>query len=273
MRKDIPGQGQGGRTCRLSFRLLEQWAESRVTFGKERQMNPAEVPASTLFSRDATGYDDLRRGLIPCFDDFYGTALTLIQQWRSVEDIDVLDIGAGTGLFSSMVLTLFPGAHLCLLDASAGMLKQARRRFRANSQVEYRLADMANADLGGPWDLVISALAIHHLHDEDKRSVYRRIQAALKPGGLFVNAEQVAGPTASADERYSRLWLEQIRQLGISPEQVAKARERMSQDKCATVGDQLLWLHEAGFADVDCSFKAWRFAVLSGRALSNRDGD
>jgi tRNA (cmo5U34)-methyltransferase len=228
-------------------------------------MSMTEAPASVLFSRDAAGYDDLRRRLVPCFDDFYGSALMLIRDCQIGPDIDVLDLGAGTGLFSTMVLAHCQVGRLCLLDGSAGMLEQSRARFLGIDRVEYRLADMVDANLGGPWDLVISALAIHHLSDEQKCDLYRRIHRALKPGGLFVNAEQVAGPNSIVDERYSRIWLEQIRQLGVSEQDIEKARERMSHDKCASLGSQLQWLRDAGFSDVDCSFKAWRFAVFSGR--------
>ncbi|BEQ14973.1 class I SAM-dependent methyltransferase [Desulfoferula mesophila] len=226
----------------------------------------AEVRASVLFSRDAREYDELRRLLVPCFDEFYGTALRLIQEWRGTSDIEVLDIGAGTGLFSAMVLGQGQVKRLCLLDGSAAMLERARCRFPKDDLVEYRIADMGQADLRGPWDLVISALAIHHLSDDGKRELYRRIRRVLKQGGLFVNAEQVAGPTLEADQRYERIWLEQIRQLGVSEEEVAKARQRMSYDQCAPVESQLQWLTQAGFSEVDCSFKAWRFAVISGLA-------
>ncbi len=230
-------------------------------------MADTEVAASRLFSRDANEYDNPRRRLIPRFDDFYGTALDLIDDWQTASDIDVLDIGAGTGLFSGMVLSGRSIGRLCLLDGSAAMLGQARSRFSGDGRVEYRVADMAGADLGGPWDLVISALAIHHLGDDEKQALYRRIRHALKPGGLFVNAEQVAGPNPAADARYGRLWLDQIRRLGASEAEIEGALQRMSHDRCAPVGIQLRWLEEAGFADVDCSFKAWRFAVFSGRAV------
>lgn len=229
-------------------------------------MNQPQVAASALFSRDAREYDDLRRQLIPCFDDFYGTALRLIEDMAFKDAIRVLDIGAGTGLFSSLILQRYPQAHLCLLDASTGMLEQARQRFAVHDRVEFRLADMVEADLGGPWDLIVSGLAIHHLHDEEKRSLYGRIRAALRAGGLFVNAEQVSGPEPRSDQRYAQIWLEGIRQLGAPEDEIAKALERQSYDRCATVGDQLQWLREAGFSDVDCSFKAWRFAVISGQA-------
>jgi hypothetical protein len=124
---------------------------------------------------------------------------------------------------------------------------------------------MGTTELGGRWDLIISALAIHHLDDEAKKDHFRRIHAALADGGLCVNAEQVLGLGPDAESRYARIWLDQIKQLGVPVEQIARAQERMSHDRCSSVEDQLHWMRDAGLSDVDCSFKAWRFAVLSGR--------
>ena len=53
---------------------------------------------------------------------------------------------------------------------------------------------------------------------------------------------------------------------GRAQPEIARAAERMSHDQCASVKSQLLWMREAGLTEVDCSFKEWRFAVLSGRA-------
>ena len=152
------------------------------------------------------------------------------------------------------------------MDASTAMLEQARRRFAGHPAVSFAVADMAAADLGGPWDVIASALAIHHLDDAAKQALFRRIRLALLPDGIFVNAEQVLGPTSQAEARYARIWLEEIRRLGVPEDEIVRAAERMAHDRCAPVEDQLRWLREAGFSDVDCSFKTWRFAVLSGRA-------
>lgn len=224
------------------------------------------VLSTPFFDRDAASYDAARRGLIPSFDGFYGAALELIDDWRRPGALRVLDLGAGTGLFSALLLARHPDIELLLLDASEGMLAQARRRFSGHPAVSFIAADMAAADLGGPWDLVISALAIHHLEDAAKRVLFARIRRALVPGGLFVNAEQVAGATPALEERQHRLWLAQAERAGASAEAIAQAEERMAHDRCASLEDQLRWLREAGFADVDCCFRAWRFAVLCGQA-------
>jgi cyclopropane fatty-acyl-phospholipid synthase-like methyltransferase len=191
--------------------------------------------------------------------------MQVIQDWHSGQELEVLDLGAGTGLFAAMVLEKFPVKRAALMDGSSEMLDHARQQIGERDGLELRLADMAAADLRGPWDVVISALAIHHLTDAEKRDLYARIRSALKPGGLFVNAEQVAGPDQVADERYHRIWLDQVRRLGATEDEINKTLERMRHDKCAPLDDQLGWLKATGFSDVDCSFKSWRFAVFSGR--------
>jgi tRNA (cmo5U34)-methyltransferase len=226
-----------------------------------------QASSAPAFSRHAASYDATRRGLIPCFDAFYGAAFEVIADWRGNETVPlrVLDLGAGTGLFSAMLLERYPEAAMRLLDASEGMLGEARLRFAGHRAIGFTVGDMATADISGSWDLVISALAIHHLGNDAKQALFRRIRAALRPGGLFVNAEQVLGPTPEAERRYGRIWLEQVRAAGVPEGDIARAQERMLHDRCACVDAQLDWMREAGFHDVDCSFKAWRFAVLSGR--------
>lgn len=220
--------------------------------------------AEQAFNRDAGAYDAGRRALIPCFDGFYGNAIEVIQDWGGPVSPRVLDLGAGTGLFSSLVMPALPGATLTLTDISEEMLARARERFGDTEAISYRLSDLTTDRLDGSWDLIISALAIHHLSDDEKRDLFRRIYARLAPGGLFINAEQVLGPTPAQEAQYKAIWEQQIRANGIDDSGVQRANERMAFDQCSTVQDQLEWLREAGFARVDCTFKSWRFAVLAG---------
>jgi ubiquinone/menaquinone biosynthesis C-methylase UbiE len=207
-------------------------------------------------------YDVQRRLIVPCFNAFYGNALEVIDDWGPPPAMRVLDLGSGTGLFAALVHSRHPDTRLHLVDASEAMLAQAGTRF-TGAEVDLRVADMATTDLAGPYDLVISALAIHHLPAPDKQALFARIYAALVPRGLFVNAEQVLGPGPEAEARYRRRWDTQVRAAGASEAIREAALERMRHDRCDTVEDQLRWLREAGFVQADCTFKTWRFAVLA----------
>jgi tRNA (cmo5U34)-methyltransferase len=224
------------------------------------------------FNAAAADYDKLRRTLIPCFDDFYGTAVSVIagdafRQGNALRTtpLKVLDLGAGTGLYAGMVQAVFPFAEFTLLDLAAEMLEQAKSRFsRMGKSPRIKLCDYVEADLGGSYDLVISGLSIHHLCDSDKERLYQRIHDALNPGGMFVNADQVLGKTPELDKRYRQHWLDSVCALGISEKDLKDAKKRMECDRMATLDIQLGWLEAAGFQDVDCWYKNFSFAVFGG---------
>lgn len=224
----------------------------------------AERSIARTFTAHARDYDALRRRLVPCFDAFYGAALDRIADRGMPPQARVLDLGAGTGLMAAMVKERWPTASVHLVDVSEGMLAEARARLQGGSGASFEVADYATAPLGDGWDLVVSALSIHHLEDPAKRALFARIRDALRPGGLFVNAEQVLGPTPAAEAAYAARWRAEVQGLGATPDEIAAAEERMRFDRCAPLELQLGWLRDAGFAEVDCVFKAWRFAVYAG---------
>jgi tRNA (cmo5U34)-methyltransferase len=217
--------------------------------------------APDVFDRQAGGYDALRRRLVPPYDDFYGTAVAALDL-AARPPRRILDLGAGTGLLARRVLAARPQAELVLLDAATAMLDEARATL--GDQVAYHAGDLADPLPAGPWDAVVSALAVHHLDDPGKRELFARAHDALAPGGVFVNAEQVAGPTARLDAAYRAWHRERALALGASEQDWREAEERMAYDRCASVEAQLGWLRDAGFAEADCLFKDRRFAVLVG---------
>lgn len=226
---------------------------------------------SDLFDAVAGSYDEARRRLVPCFDEFYRTAVQVAAPaLAAVPAPRVLDLGAGTGLLSLLVSAAVPSSHVTLVDAAAGMLAVADEQLTARGvRHDTVVADLREPLPAGPYHAVVSALAIHHLDDQDKADLYRRIRGVLAGGGVFVNAEQVAGPTPALDRRYDEVWVASASALGATAGELAAARERMAFDRPAPVEAQCEWLREAGFTDVDCYYKSWRFAVFGGSVVGD----
>jgi tRNA (cmo5U34)-methyltransferase len=214
----------------------------------------------TVFDNTASAYDKDRAKLIPGHDRFYGWAIDLIPANAQ----NIMDLGAGSGLLTAFIRQAFPAARIHLIDFSAPMLELAKKRLGEDAHLTYEVADYATASLPENLDAVVSALSIHHLEDDAKRALFSRIHAALKPGGVFINAEQVLGPTPALEARYKQIYWDQVKANGATDKQMEDSRYRQQEDRCASVEDQLAWMRAAGFADVDCWFKDSRFAVLAG---------
>ena len=218
------------------------------------------------FDRWVDTYDADRRVLIPCFDAFYGTAAEVASLGRS-GPVRILDLGAGTGLLSSVLASALPDAAFVLVDEAPAMLERAGERLAPlGDRATTVVADLRDDLPDGPFDVVASALAIHHLDDAGKADLYRRAAERLAPGGVVINAEQVAGPTPAVDELFRARWREHCRAAGATDEVLAGADARMAIDLPASVPAQLDMLEDAGLVDVACFFQSWRFAVIAGWA-------
>jgi len=214
------------------------------------------------FDKISKKYDSERRILIPCYDDFYSIGI----EWLEFKDSapKILDLGAGTGIFSQFLLQKYPQAEMTLLDFSEDMLSIARERFEGMENVSFQVADMTTFEPRQKYDAVISSLAIHHLSDEDKQRLYKKIYGMLNEDGFFVNAEQVKGDTDCIDSFYTQRRHRRLESSTLDKEAVEASYERNKLDKCVSASQQLEWFRGAGFKEADCPFKYYIFAVLMG---------
>lgn len=216
--------------------------------------------SKAVFDATASSYDRSRAAMLPGCDSFFRWALELIPPTAR----RIVDLGAGTGMFTAMLRDKFPAAEIFAIDFSAPMLELARQRLGEDARVHLIQADYTLETFPERVDAIVSSLSIHHLDDDKKKLVFQRAFAALPHGGVFVNAEQVLGPTPEIEARYKTIWLAQVRALGATEEMINDALFRMQEDRCVSVETQLGWMRKAGFADADCWFKENRLAVMSG---------
>jgi tRNA (cmo5U34)-methyltransferase len=130
------------------------------------------------------------RQAVPLYDRLQDE---VVRASAEVQAARILDLGAGTGETSRRCLAAHPGARAVLLDSSAAMLELAAETL--GSVAEARLGRLEDPLPPGPFDLVVSALAVHHLRGAGKAELFERVAACLESGGRFVLGDVVVTDT------------------------------------------------------------------------------
>jgi tRNA (cmo5U34)-methyltransferase len=172
----------------------------------EWEWNPETYLAE--MAEEIPGYDDLQKAVAAATADVHAAR--------------VLELGTGTGETALLVRALQPEAHWVGIDSSEAMLTRARERL---SDADLRLLRLEDELPAGPFDLVVSALALHHLDGEGKQGLFCRVARVMAPGGHFVLGDVVVPPAGQEGPIYID-WV---------------------MDTPDTVENQLAWLRSAGF--------------------------
>jgi ubiquinone/menaquinone biosynthesis C-methylase UbiE len=154
---------------------------------------------------------------------------------RTVSDdsqapLNILDLGAGYGALTQFLLTHFPNARALCQDGSEEMAKLGRQRMEhLTGRFDYVLCDFSESrwrqKIKGSFDAIVSAIAIHNVRSSEIiKSIYEETFSLVKTAGCFLNFD------------------------------------RMTPSK----EDQLAWLQEAGFKDVQCLWNDGRRALVGG---------
>ena len=224
------------------------------------EMNPN---IQSRFNTIAAEYEATRRNFIPNFDTFYQSGVRFLHCNKSAPR--VLDLGAGTGLYTLKLLERYPQAQVTLIDFAGNMLDIARQNFSANPNVRFIQDDYGNHDFEGEqFDIVISALSIHHFDDDGKKKIYGKVFSLLNSGGEFLNADQIAADSGELNFEYCRILDEYVRE-NASDSDYENFLKNIELDRRSPITPQLDWLKAAGFTQTDCIFKFICFAVMYGR--------
>jgi len=214
------------------------------------------------FDLVARKYDSQRKILIPCFEDYYESGIKYL---FSNKFDNILDLGAGTGLLSQYLFKYFPDSQYTLIDISGKMLAIAKKRFKNLSNIIYLEKDYSRNFPEGKFDLIASALSIHHLSEKEKYKLYKNIFNSLNKNGFFLNIDQYKSPSRNINKKYIELWINEITKHKITKKDIESWIERRKLDKETTIENEMNKLNEIGFKEAECLFKYWKLGVIAGK--------
>lgn len=201
-------------------------------------------PMADFFARRVDGYDEhMLETVVGCRQGYLELAGRLPDEVETL-----LDLGCGTGLELDAVYRRFPGARvtgidLCrpMLDVCAEKYAQKKPVLLCGDYVEHNWEPDA-------FDAAISFETLHHLTEAEKRTLYRNVCRALRPGGRYVQ-----GDYAAADAREEAALRSELAALTQNGE--AAGGGRVHFDTPFTPQHDCALLREAGFLSAEA---VWR---------------
>jgi tRNA (cmo5U34)-methyltransferase len=231
---------------------------------------------------DSRDFIDLAETAVPAREEQTEMLLQLVPATQD-EDLRAVELACGEGILAERFLERFPHARLTAFDGSSLMLEAAHRRLRRfGERVEVCEFELGSetwlAQIEGSLKCALSSLAVHHLTDDGKRSLYKRIAARLGSGGALLVADVVRPDNPSVRgaivDGWHRIAREQSRALTGSLDTyrrlVAEGWAPPENDEPepgempARLYDHLTWLKEAGFKEVDCFWMRAGHAIYGG---------
>jgi tRNA (cmo5U34)-methyltransferase len=194
----------------------------------------------------------------------------------------VLELCCGEGLFAEMMLDEMPEATYWGLDGSALMLEYAKQRlsrFGGRARLaSFDLSDHSWRKIDPSIQAVVSSLAIHHLDGWGKQTLFRDVYAMLVEGGVFIVADMVEPATMQGREIAADAWDEVVRERSLELDgstaglnfflhegwNTYRTLDPDDIDHPSPLFDQLVWLKQAGFVDIDVHFFQAGHALFSG---------
>ncbi len=237
----------------------------------------AEEGHAKQFLENADIYILERQRLFKILKSFYRYFLRNKVNKRPIK---ILDLGCGDGALTRELLKEDPEIEATLVDGSAEMLKNAKKNLESHPNfifIEKTFQELLEDELEGNdiigegFDFVVSSLAIHHLHTEEKKSLFSYIHGHLNLGGFFLNIETVKAPTDELESWYRALWREWIgkNQVKLKVKQSFEYLPEQYKDNPDNHPDtlkvQLEALEAVGFSQVDCYYKYGIFSIYGGK--------
>lgn len=214
------------------------------------------------FEEEAAQYDTIIKNLIPYYNQMV-EALVNTLPFSNSKDIEVIDLGCGTGTISKAVKSAYPKARITCVDISEKMLHIAAGKLNEAKDTVYINRSFYDFSFDKKYDAIVSSLALHHLVTKaDKLEFYKKIYSGLNNGGIFINADVVLASSDILQERYMEQWKNFM--CGNVPKDEVDNKwipTYYEEDRPVSMIEHFEMLKAVGFNVMDLIWKYYNFAV------------
>jgi SAM-dependent methyltransferase len=217
----------------------------------------------------ATEYDRTIRTFVPDYDPLLDELLRWLAPIGAAGG-RVIDLGCGTGSLSAAIAERFPEVSIECWDVDAKMLGEAGRRL-APYGARVSLRERSFFEPLPACDAVVASLSLHHVRElAEKQRLYGAVHAALRPNGVFLNADVTMSTNAAVKDETMRRWVDFMGTHGISRvDAKAHLAAWADEDRYYSLDEELRALAAAGFAPPECFWRRGPMTLYGGSKSSS----
>jgi len=217
------------------------------------------------FEAEAKEFDNIIIKLIPFYEHMIDCLVSAIH-FDEHEEIKVIDLGCGTGTIARKISERYKNTTIECLDMASNMIELAKIKMANHHKTKFSIKDFSAIRFSESYDVVVSSLALHHLEtDEQKRGFYEKIYEALNNKGMFLNADVILASSHYWQDLNMKKWIGYMNRSVPMQEILTNWIPKYeSEDRPAILIDQIEWLKEIGFKNVDVIWKYYNFGVYGG---------
>lgn len=126
----------------------------------------------------------------------------------------------------------------------------------------YEILDYSDQLPEETFDVILSALSIHHLEDKKKEELFASIYNKLPEGGLFVNYDQFCAGFEKMNAWFDSYWENELENSQLTESDIKLWKERRKLDRECSVEEEIAMLRKCNFSDVKCVYSYQKFSVI-----------
>lgn len=247
-------------------------------------MNDAAPSANQWSENDSSLFLDQADIFVPAREEQLRSLLQLIPA-KVDEDFTVVELASGEGKLVEAILEHFPRCHAIALDGSEAMRAHVQQRLtRFRDRLEIRPFELSEQrwrkELPTSVRCVLSSLCVHHLDGNGKRQLFRDMLKHLEPGGALLLADIILPADQHIANFFARQYDEIVREQSLAIRGDLSGYDEFERqkwnyfrydygkpdiyDQPSLLHEQLRWLQEVNFRQVDCYWMRAGHAIYGG---------
>jgi len=201
----------------------------------------------THFSKTVDDYDTVADNVVFKNNELHNELIKAIS-FDKDKEFDILDLGCGTGHGMKLAAGMFPKAKITGIDFSPVMIKRAKNNLLSLlDRIKLLEIDFNDYKFDQKFDVIISAIAIHNITDDQKKNLFEKIFNSLNSGGLFINADFYEHESKTVNNEIKTIYENFLRQNLSGDELEVWLRHASKEDMPMKLTEQEHILKEAGF--------------------------